>query len=126
MDNARSWAKPLLWLHLFFFVIWLCVFHAEDESPDWMGMVFILSLLVIQFTWGFTVGLIVGPSRRRRSLLWWSLMPIFMPIYFIRWLFLIPHWFFWGLLAAFILILACETYCGVLLGVKVHSGETDL
>ena len=125
--GARFWARVLLWLHLFVFIIWFCVFRMADSAqpiPVWMIQVFILSILVVQFTWGFTVGLIVGPSRKRRDLLWWSLLPIFMPIYFVRVLFFID-WFILTLFTILILILACETYSGVLLGAKAHSGETE-
>lgn len=127
MNSARIWGKMLLWVHLFVMVVWLCVFHSarhDNEIPFWMIEIFIISILAIQFTWGFTVGLLVGPSRKRRPLLWWSLLPIFMPVYFIRGL-MFPHLFALALLAVFIMILACETYGGVLMGAKLHSESKE-
>ena len=127
MKNLRYWSKALLWLHLFVYLVWFFVFHAAGNAvpiPAWIIEVFILSVLIVQFTWGFTVGLIIGPGRKRRPLLWWSLMPIFMPIFFLRGLFF-PHLFALALLAVFIVILACETYCGVLLGARMHSESQE-
>ena len=71
MKNARLWAKPLLWLHLFVCFVWLCLFRSEGDAPPWMFHVFLLSLIGIQFTWGFMIGLLVGPSRKERQRLWW-------------------------------------------------------
>lgn len=126
MKKIRLWSKLLLWLHLFVCLVWLYMFSPSQEPPGWMGHVIALSILGIQFTWGFTVGLMVGPSRKRRPLLWWSLLTCFLPLWIyggiaqmIGWIFgLLPALLY---LAVFIIIVACETYGGVLLGVKVHS-----
>ncbi len=125
MQNPRFWQRPLLLLHLFVCFVWLYALRSQD-SADWVGHVLILSILAIQFTWGFTVGLIVGPSRKRRPLLWWSLLTVFMPLWIYGG---VVHVFFWMFgpllallyLAAIIAIVASETYCGVLLGAKAHS-----
>ena len=130
MKNARRWGKPLLWLHLFVCCVWLYLFTAHSEPPGWMGHVFAFSILAIQFTWGLTVGLIVGPGRKRRPLLWASLFLIFMPLWVIGhllyffYIFLGPLWALFYL-AIFTAILASETYCGVLLGAKLHSESED-
>lgn len=130
MNSRRYWAKLLLWLHLFVCLVWLFLFHANEEPPGWMMHVFVLSILAIQFTWSFTVGLIIGPSRKRRPLLWWSLLTISMPIFFVSRIFVIMC-LFMGLpiallyLGAMVAILACETYGGVLLGVGVHAGKSE-
>lgn len=130
-DTARFWAKPLLWFHLFVCIVWLLMFHMQSDLPVWMGHIILLSILLIQFTWGFTVGLIVGPSRKRRGLLWWSLLLLCIPlsvyrilIYFLLMSLSLPLALLY--IGAIVAMLACETYGGVLLGVKVHSGETDL
>jgi len=128
VSNARCYAKSLLWLHLFVCLVWLALFH-WDSAPGWFGHIAIWSILAIQFTWGLTVGLIVGPDRARRSWLWWSLLTIFLPLWPISFLCLMITSFtgvFVGLtyLLAFVLILACETFCGVLLGVKLHSQDS--
>lgn len=127
MKNARRFIKPLLWFHLFVCFVWLCLFHM-DESHEWMFHVAILSILAIQFTWGLTVGLIVGPSRARRSLLWWSLLTIFLPLWPISGIVLFVSAFEGPLigllyLLAFGIILGCETFSGVLLGVKLYSQD---
>src|SRR5262245_35789893 len=83
MKNPRRWGKPLLWLHLFVCCVWLYLFRTTARPPDWTLHVLVWSILGIQFTWGFTVGLIVGPSRKRRQSLWWSLLTVFMPLWFV-------------------------------------------
>ncbi|HLV82101.1 MAG TPA: hypothetical protein VKT32_17560, partial [Chthonomonadaceae bacterium] len=119
-----------LWLHLFICCVWLYLFNAQSEPPGWMFHVFIWSILAIQFSWGFTIGLIVGPSRKRRPLLWASLFLIFMPLWFVGHLvrlvaiLLGPLWALFYL-TIFTIILASETYCGVLLGAKIHSESED-
>ena len=128
MKNPRFWTKALLFLHLCICLVWLYSFHT-DELTNPVLHVILLSILGIQFTWGFTVGLMVGPGRKRRPLLWWSLLTAFMPL----WIYGGIGWvLFWTqgplvallYLATFAMIVACETYCGVLLGAKMHS-ESD-
>ena len=82
MKKVRALSKSLLWLHLFVCVVWLCLFRLRP-LPFWTVHVFIWSILAIQFTWGFTVGLCVGPGRSSRKNLWWSLLTVFMPLYFV-------------------------------------------
>ncbi len=124
MKNPQSLVKPLLWFHLIICVTWLYVFRVTDPH-FWPLMLFLWSIVVIQFTWGFTVGLAIGPSRKNRSKLWWSLLTSFMPLSFMA-MPLMPIFafnLFVGLLylSAIVIILASETYAGVLLGAKMHS-----
>lgn len=129
MKNPRLWQKLLLLLHLFICFVWLYAIHAE-EADNWVIHVLVLSILAIQFTWGFTVGLIVGPGRKRRPLLWWSLLLVFMPLYVYGGLVYVMFWTAGPLiallyLAAIVAIVASETYCGVLLGAKTHSESSE-
>jgi hypothetical protein len=128
-DNLRRRARILLWIHLFLCSVWLFLFRAQHQPPTWMLHVFLWSILGVQFTWGYTVGLLVGPGRKRRPLLWWSLLTVFMPLYVVG-----PICFFLalhnilialGYFAVFVMILACETYCGVLLGAKTHAEGSE-
>ena len=126
MSGRVFWSKAMLGLHLFVCCVWLYLFRTIEQPPNWTIHIFALSLLVIQFTWGVTVGLTVGPSRKRRPLLWWSLMTAFMPLLFISsivYTLLYELGWFGALLyfAAFLTILASETYTGVMLGVRWHS-----
>jgi hypothetical protein len=106
-------------------VVWLCLFRLQ-EMPIWTVHVFLWSILGIQFTWGFTVGLCVGPGRSSRKNLWWSLLTVFMPLYLFG---PVLHFllFIQGPLIAlmylfcFTAILGSETFCGVLLGAKYHA-----
>lgn len=129
MKNPRRLGRLLLWIHLFVCLVWLYVIKF-DQAPGWMGHVLLWSILGVQFTWGFTVGMMVGPSRRNRGALWWSLLTIFMPLYFLSFLIrvLFHHLplpvalMYFGLI---VMILASETFAGVLLGVKTHAQSFD-
>jgi hypothetical protein len=125
MKKVCALSKSLLWIHLFVCVVWLCMCRLQ-QLPIWTLHVFIWSILGIQFTWGFTVGLRVGPGRASRPRLWWSLLTVFMPLYLVG-----PILFFIALsqgmviamvyLLCFTAILGSETFCGVLLGAKYHA-----
>src|SRR5437588_3859715 len=126
MNGRAMFSKLLLIGHLIVCLVWLYLFRTESRPPIWMIHVFLWSIIGVQFTWGFTVGYSVGPSRRRRGLLWWSLLTIFMPLYFIGPLVSIIHQtmglgvalVYFGL---FVAILASETFGGVMLGAKLHG-----
>ncbi len=124
MKNPRLWGKPLLVLHLFFCCVWLFLFEARQEPPDWTLALAFWSVFGIQFTWGFTVGLIVGPGRANRLNLWWSLLLSFLPLYFTYWtaVFIAEGSLFWAAIFTLtsLIIIASETFCGVLLGAKAH------
>ena len=119
----------MLWVHLFVCAVWLFLIRSQHEPPGWMLHVFLWSILAVQFTWGYTVGLLVGPGRKRRSFLWWSLLTLFMPLYLVGPIcFLIAfHNLFvaFGYFAVFVMIMTCETYCGVMLGAKAHGEDKD-
>ena len=126
MKRVRFWSRLLLLVHLFVCFVWLYLFRAEDRVPIWMVHVFLWSILGVQFTWGLTVGLMVGPGRRQRRCLWFSLLTIFMPLYFVGPLLrIIQHFFGYGhavvWLTIFAAILACETFGGVMLGAMLHG-----
>ncbi|MCW3095587.1 MAG: hypothetical protein JWL77_1205 [Chthonomonadaceae bacterium] len=125
MKKVRALSKSLLWLHLFVCVVWLCLFRLQ-ELPFWTIHVFIWSILAIQFTWGFTVGLCVGPARAARKNLWWSLLTVFMPLFLLGPILHLVAFFQGPLIAmiyllCFTAILGSETFCGVLLGAKYHA-----
>lgn len=129
MKKVKALSKLLLWLHLFVCLVWLSLFHMQDV-PSLAIHIFVWSILGIQFTWGFTVGLRVGPGRATRKKLWWSLLTVFMPLFlFGPILFVIAH--IQGLLIAaiyllfFTIMLGSETFCGVLLGAKYHAALTN-
>ncbi len=131
MNGARFWGKVLLWVHLFVLCVWLYGFSAirdGKELPEWVGHLVIGSVIGIQFTWGYTVGLLVGPSRRKRGKLWWSLLTLSLPMYVVGFLLRVLYeamglWHTVYYLFLFAAVLACETYGGVLLGAKANAGD---
>jgi hypothetical protein len=125
MKKVRKLSKKLLLLHLFVCLVWWSLFR-ERELPFWTIHVVIWSILAIQFTWGFTVGLVVGPSRSARKNLWWSLLTVFMPLSLIGPLLGLIMMAQGPLIAmvylfCFTALLGSETFCGVLLGAKYHG-----
>ena len=128
MNSAQRRGRLLLWVHLFVCMVWFYVYRAEGDKPGWMMHVFFWSVLGVQFTWGYTVGLLVGPGRRNRGKLWWSLLLVFMPLYPLSFLFRVfLHFFSLPIAMTYILLvvatLACQTFGGVLLGVRAHGAD---
>ena len=126
MKRLKLLSKLLLSFHLFVCLVWLYVLRTQHEHASWASHVILLSILAIQFTWSFTVGLTVGPEKSKRSNLWWSLLTLFMPLCFFGPLSMAIFFYvhpILGLLylSTFVMILSCETYCGVLLGAKIHN-----
>ena len=125
MKRPVRLGRTLLWVHLLVCLVWLSLFRGESEPKEWMLHVILWSILGVQFTWGLTVGLLVGPSRSNRGKLWWSLLTIFMPLFPIGHLCfaIATHNLFLGLAygTIFAMILASETYAGIMLGAKLHS-----
>jgi hypothetical protein len=123
--------RLLLWGHLFVCLVWFSLLRGNDRPPVWMIHVYLLSILSIQFTWGLTVGVLTGPSRRRRSKLWWCLLTLPLPMYFVQAFFfalLFSQGLFISLLylAACLTILACETLVGLVLGVRMHGDSSAM
>ena len=131
MESARFWGKVLLWVHLFVLCVWLYAYSAIQNgrnAPEWVGHIFIGGIIGVQFTWGYTVGLLVGPSRRKRHKLWWSLITLTLPMWVVGFLLRVLYenmglWHTAYYLFLFAAVLACETYGGVLLGAKAHAGD---
>lgn len=130
MGRQGRLVRRLLWAHLFVCAVWWYAIRATHMPPAWVAHVITWSMLCVQFTWGFTVGLMVGPSRRQRCRLWMSLLTVFMPLYPVGILLRVLYSHV-GLvvaaayLAAFTIVLASETWCGVLLGVRAHARLRD-
>lgn len=131
MKTARVLGKLLLWVHLFVCGVWWWAIHTDFHVwPAWVGHLILGSIIGVQFTWSFAVGLLVGPSRRKRGKLWWSLLLIFMPLTIIGRI-LRNIWDNQGMgpaafyLTLFTIMLASETYSGVVLGAKAHAEERD-
>jgi len=131
MESARFWGKLLLWVHLFVLCVWLYGFHTIITGGvlrEWVGHLVIGGVIGVQFTWGYTVGLLVGPNRRKRHKLWWSLITLTLPMSLVGNLLRamfdnIGLWQTAYYLMLFTAVLACETYGGVLLGAKAHAGD---
>ncbi len=121
-------AKCLMALHaLFLATILTVIWQARHGADISASLVAVLGLicLVVQFSWSFAVGLYVGPGSRRRPLLWASLLTVFLPIALVR-VAAIVAWFVVDplvavcLLMTAVIVLACETWAGVLQGLKIH------
>ncbi len=126
MNNPRIWGIPLLVWHFLVLCLWVYLFSPNAQPTEWMVYTAIWTLYSIQFTWGLTVGLIVGPGRATRGQLWWSALFSLLPISILtmNMLYAIVYGFpiGWAILffVTSLVILACETFCGVLLGAKAY------
>jgi len=128
MNGTQRRGRLLLWVHLLVCLVWLSLFRGSDRPPTWMMHIFFWSIIGVQFTWGYTVGLLVGPSRRKRHLLWWSLLLVFMPLYPLSFLFRIflhvfPLPVALTYIALLVSLIGCQTFGGVLLGVRAHGKD---
>lgn len=116
MNAWQRWTVFLVGWHLQVALI----FFLWDEGrrmPVWTGSVLAFSLPTVQFTWSLTMGLLIGPSRKRRSWFWTTLLLSFIPLSFVRILcFLAYH--FVGLYAA----LCCLTFCLAILFIETFMG----
>ena len=125
MSQSRRIAVPLLWVHLGFCLIWLAVM-AQINLPQWSGHVWLLSILAVQFTWSYTAGILIGPRRKRRPLLWSCLLLAPMPLWF-TWMLTRVFSMVFGpavaamYLAVMLLVLGAETWSGLMLGLKHHA-----
>lgn len=95
-------------------------------TTHWTGSFVAFGLPTIQFTWSYTVGFIVGPSRRLRHLYGVTLLSSLFPLYFLGVMCWITYHFL-GLYIAALLLMVClvglgmETYAGILFGNEAHS-----
>ena len=128
MNNPRLWAVPLVILHAFFVGVWGYIFFfSEGYLPTWMAYLAIWTVIGIQFTWGFTIGLMVGPARATRAQLWLSAITAVLPLYFVG-IYCLLLLVYGEMHIAFVLLMfftmavifACETFCGVLLGATAY------
>ncbi len=128
MSRPVKYSKILMGVHLFVCLVWLYAFLVPEGGyfPGWMAHIILWSIIGVQFTWGVTVGLFIGPKRQRRPLLWSSLLLLFMPLIVVGFFLRLSLYYQGplitiGYLVIFSSILACETWCGVLQGIKWHS-----
>jgi len=127
VNNPRLWAIPLVVAHLLLVALWVELFRTGGNVPEWMIYLFWWSVFGIQFTWGFTVGLMVGPARAVRAHLWWSALTAVLPGYLLTiyalfaltYLQMNPIWVLL-MYGTMLWILACETFCGVLAGASAY------
>jgi hypothetical protein len=128
MKALRRW---IVWLLLWHLLIVLTYFKwdAGKQMPTWMGMLIVFSLPTVQFTWSFTVGVILGPYRRRRRLYWSVFLLSFIPLSLVRALCWLAYYFY-GLRAALTCLAIClgvlflETFAGLLYGSLLHNYYT--
>ena len=125
--KSHRWIRPLLCFHLFVLVAILALFRTSGRA-EWTIHAWVLAVLAVQFTWSFTVGLIVGPSRARRRQLRWSAASLFIPLWPMKLAVWMLLWSAGPLVAAlyaaaFAIVLGSETIAGLLLGVKMHSED---
>lgn len=125
MSARHRWIACMVLYHLVLGIVFL-MWGRAVPTTHWSGSLFVFGMLTVQFTWGVTLGLILGPSRKLRKWYWASLLFLPVPIGFTR----ILTWLafhFVGLSIAAIVLVACvtviiiETVAGVMVGVDLSS-----
>jgi hypothetical protein len=121
MNRLERWAACLLLWHLLVVVVFFRCWGGSNPYPHWMGSVLVFSLFTVQFTWSFTVALIVGPERRRRKRYWGVLWLSFIPLNFIYMICMLAYRFISGkaaliCLGVSLIVLLAETIAGILCG----------
>jgi hypothetical protein len=125
MQALRRWIGGLLLYHLVLTSVFL-LFGSVLPTTHWSGCLLAFGVPTVQFTWGFTVGLIVGSNRNRRAWYWTSLLLCFIPLWMVR-IFCFLAYHFVGLSAAIVCGTVClavivlETYAGILNGIIKHN-----
>ena len=129
MNARHRWIICLLLYHLIqvtFFLQW----DRGVPTTHWLGSLLAFALPTVQYTWSYTVGLILGPSRRYRRWFWTTLLLIFIPLSFARILCWLAYHFL-GLPVAMVcgvvllVVLLAETYSGILYGVQAHCRHQE-
>src|ERR1041384_8840496 len=98
MNALLRWIKGLLFYHAVLILAFFVVFN-RPSAPNWMGSLVAFGLPTVQFTWSFTVGLVLGPRRQNRPWYWTALLLSFIPLSFVRILWFLAYHFL-GLEAA--------------------------
>src|SRR5437016_3234036 len=105
MRALKRWTVGLLTWHLL--IVWVyCLWDPRKNLPYWMGMLLVFSLPTVQFTWSFTVGLVLGPYRRLRRLYWSVFFLSFIPLSFVRVVCWLAYHFF-GIQTALLCLVVC-------------------
>ena len=125
MTARNRWIACLVLYHLILGSVAL-MWGRSLPTTHLSGCLLAFGLPTVQFTWGLTLGLIIGPSRKLRKWYWGSLLFLPIPLGFTR----VATWLafhFVGFSIAAIVLVACvsviiiETVAGVMVGVDVHS-----
>lgn len=124
MHTWRRWTNCLLLYHLL--LVSLFYLHGRVlPSTHWTGSLLAFGLPTVQFSWCFTVGLLLGSRRKYRRWYWTMLLLSFIPLYFVRGICWLVYAFV-GLSAALTCLAVClavlflETYAGLLYGIQAH------
>jgi hypothetical protein len=115
----------LVLYHLILGTLFL-VWGKAVPSTHWSGSLLAFGLPTVQFTWGFTVGLMLGPHRRYRRWWWASLLFSPVPLSFVYIATMLAYHFV-GIDLAFLCVvfglavIIAETIAGVIVGMDAHT-----
>jgi hypothetical protein len=125
MIARHRWIVCLVLYHLVLGTLFL-LWGKAVPTTHWSGCLLAFGLPTVQFTWGVTVGLILGPQRNRRRWYWMSLVFIPAPLSFVYIVTMLAYHFISLYLALVCLvvglgIIISETVAGVIVGIDAHT-----
>ena len=129
MNARRRWITWLLLYHLLLGTL-LLLWGSVLPTTHWTGSLLAFGLPTVQFTWSFTVGLILGPSQKHRRWYWTTLLLSFIPLSFVYVLCWLAYQFL-GLSIALLCFSVCltvllvETYAGIFYGILAYRRCQD-
>jgi len=125
MALRRRWITWMVAYHLVLGMVFLA-WGRTVPTTHWSGSLFVFGLLTVQFTWGLTLGLFVGASRKLRRWYWASLLFAAVPLEFTRMVTWLAFHFVGPAIAllclvAGVAIIIIETAAGIMVGVDIQS-----
>jgi len=77
MVAYKRWVVFLLGWHLLALIAAMIYDH-RTSSPVWAGTIFTMALVMLPYSWSFTVAMLVGAKRTRRKWYCLTLLPGFI------------------------------------------------
>ena len=126
MAAYRRWIIFLFGWHLFALIAAL-IYNPRTGTPTWAGSVSVFAMVMAQYSWGFTVAMLLGAGRPRRKWYWLTLLSWLFHIKTFRMIWFIGYIFggVTGAIAAvgiLIISLLVESCMGIFNGNEVRAG----
>lgn len=114
----------LILYHLVLGILFL-LWGKAVPTTHWSGSLLAFGLPTVQFTWGFTLGMILGPHRKHRRWYWMALLFLPIPLDFVYIVTMLAYHFVgWEIalvcLAIGLTVVLVETVAGIVVGIDAR------